>query len=185
MSLTGNKDTDFLLLLNIPDVDLPNFSCLNKYSEKLYSDPNFWRRKMMIRFNLYYPDILSIERYLGSIKDIYRYFTNKNMDLIIPILKDSKFIDELESIIRTILPNNLPKWVNSQLFIFELRKKMLIKSMSYIYWNNFYYEDVWLSLSPFKAPYKLKISDDRNYVKVSEYFSETCKFLYQTINGRI
>jgi hypothetical protein len=91
MSLTGNKDTDFLLLLNISDVDLPNFSCLNKYSEKLYSDPNFWRRKMLIRFNLCIEDLLSIEKYLGSAKGIYRYFINNQMGLCIPWLKNSEF----------------------------------------------------------------------------------------------
>ena len=183
MSLTGNKDIDCLILLRIRDSDLIKFFYLNKYTQKLCNCDIFWRKKCMVRFNLSIKEFLVIERYLGNPKDIYKYFMKNYMKLLIPFVKDIKFIQEFETIVKALLPDTLPTWINSNYFIFEFRKKLLTALFEGIMDNKFVVQDIWRNFSPLKIdiPDRTHYSD-KVYIKVSDNICGASNYLYQSRN---
>ena len=56
--LSGNKETDFLILMQLTDYELTKVCQVNKYVNKLCNDDNFWRNRVLTKFG--YPlDILN------------------------------------------------------------------------------------------------------------------------------
>ena len=51
-NLTGNKDTDFLIMNMLNDQDLSSLCQTNKYLAQRCTDDEFWKRRFMLRFSV-------------------------------------------------------------------------------------------------------------------------------------
>ena len=58
--LIGNKDTDIIILLNLPDEDIVKVCQVNKYAKSICDDQSFWYRLIKTRFP-YIPDEILVE----------------------------------------------------------------------------------------------------------------------------
>jgi len=139
-TLTGNKDTDFLILNKLNDYELTRVCQANRYIRSLCNDDNFWLRRIKNNFNfLSTEDIYKMKNYLNfsTIKELYQYLVSFsvtdgaeytdyteiykiNRNYFVNLFKNEELID---SIIDENLEKNLPKWINRQELIYELRRK--------------------------------------------------------------
>jgi hypothetical protein len=164
MSLTGNKDTDTLILFQLSDKELGMVCSVNKYVKKLCSDPSFWRKKLIQRFKLSENELHFLEKYLGDPKELYIFLTTKikignkmaEISNILSVVKDPKIIEEIESIIQKIIPDEFPTWINKSIFMYEIRKNLLIKlflyknnNYTFLYTNQFWNMfNIWKKINP-------------------------------------
>src|SRR4051794_37157153 len=73
MSLTGNIDTDFLILLNLPDNTLSRVCSVNSYVNSICTSNEFWVAKLRQRG---YRNLAQYA-YLGlTSRDLYKYLTS-------------------------------------------------------------------------------------------------------------
>lgn len=183
---TNIKDLNLLILLQAPDEVLPKIFCLNKYFMNIYNDPNFWRLKIISRFKVSLEDLNRIEKFLGEPKDAYFYLVKPYMDTIIPLLKDDSIMNEIENIMKKLLPAKLPKWLNAKLYMFEFRrallKKIFIFGSLHSQDNNliFFTDDIWSLSNPFNG-----LGDPwRDHIIVSKHISNVYSLTIRNINIR-
>ena len=118
MALTGNKDIDFKILLELNDTELGRVCQVNKYVNSLCNDDNFWRLKVY-RFNsLITPDQY---KYLNKGKTFYEFATWKDM---------YKNILERGGIYSFMVEDEDIEHINNELFIVENGIKDLIKALN-------------------------------------------------------
>jgi hypothetical protein len=146
--LTGNKDTDFIILMQLNDNELGLVCQVNKYVNSLCNDSMFWLNRIMANFPQYPftgEEIRKMKEYLGfsTIRELYIYLksipekishsvymtgnrmrtvtdTKKYIPIILKYLVEETFIDK---IISDNLVENIPKWFNREELIYELRRK--------------------------------------------------------------
>ena len=74
IGITGNKETDFIVLSNLNDDDLARLCSVNKYTRDLCRDENFWMNRTIKRFNRFSTNINSDRNKLGMTwKGFYFY----------------------------------------------------------------------------------------------------------------
>ena len=127
--LTGNKDADFLILMQLNDYEIGKVCQVNKYVKSLCDDDNFWRNRFMKKYNKFLSinDANRFKSFLGfSIwKEMNKYFSEikeKRIPIFIKLLKEEDFIDEA---INLIIKDELPIWVDRKLLIKETRKDII------------------------------------------------------------
>ena len=71
--LSGNKDTDFMILEKLTDNELIKVCAVNKYVRSLCSEDNFWMRRFHSANKYNYTDALEMKNYLefGDWKEFY------------------------------------------------------------------------------------------------------------------
>ena len=77
-ALTGNKDTDILILMRLSDMDLISACSTNKYVKTLCDDQVFWCNRIFNVFNIAYIEILELKKYLvfEDFKTLYIWLRN-------------------------------------------------------------------------------------------------------------
>ena len=120
MSLTGNKETDFLILMQLTDNELTKVCQVNKYVNKLCNDDNFWRNRIIINFKYTSSIANAMMQYLefDNWKEFYIWLTEwneKERDLIVDSLKPEN-IEIVETIVKKIKSLPLLKWINKEEF---------------------------------------------------------------------
>ena len=128
--LTGNKDTDFLILQQLSDKDLEKVCIANKYVNTLCGDNNFWFNRILVNFKfLNTTEVKNLQRFLGfkKSKDLYIYLVSLPLytvskltrtDLILMLQDEQTINDEL----KLMLSIELPTWVNEEKFYYQLRR---------------------------------------------------------------
>ena len=132
--LTGNKNVDFMILMQLNDYELGKICQVNKYVNSICNDPQFWLNRIIENYSLSGKDVTKMKDYLGflSIKELYiylksipvkfRYYhkihnTEKFIPIIIKYLIEQTFI---ETIINDNIIDKIPKWFNKDELIYEL-----------------------------------------------------------------
>ena len=124
MALTAIKDTDFKILLELSDSDLDKVCSLNRYFNRLCNDDDFWRLKV---YSLTEPGqeiYLSIGKKFhenSSWKQIYQDLKNERYSLYDLVLDD----DDINYYYEQVDKLNLPPWINRELFLKDLKEKLL------------------------------------------------------------
>ena len=136
--LTGAKDTDFLVLMELNDSELGKVCKANKYVNSLCNDPQFWANRIVKFFPLSGEDIKKLKEYLDirNNKDLYLYlrsirtiqrFKGKIYDMsdIFKTVVLRYLVKQTvpEQIINAYLRDDLPKWFNRQEVIYEMRRR--------------------------------------------------------------
>lgn len=164
MSLTGNKQTDILVLMQLEDHELKSVCEVNKYVKSLCDDDMFWMNRIIERMSKtcikakqidYYKkmtcdvlgsEILIMKEFLGFVS--YREMNNwlnqftKGMQLSMYlwiIVKPNYFTDKIYEVYRMVY-ENIPKYINYNELIFHL-KRTFIKEYYLLEDNQNYFEN--------------------------------------------
>ena len=88
IGITGDKNTDFIVLSNLNDYDLANICRVNKYTRDLCQSENFWMNRTIKRFSQFSSDIkadriklnLTWKKFYVKLVDILeRLYSNKDI----------------------------------------------------------------------------------------------------------
>jgi hypothetical protein len=141
--LTGNKDTDFLILNRLTDHELTKVCQVNRYIRSICNDDKFWVIRTHNIFNLTIDDIYRMKEYLGfdNVQELYKYLvsfpvtTNYgtrifgyevdsiDRNYVVKLFKTEKLIDKV--INDALLPEGkTPKWINRKELIYAIRRKI-------------------------------------------------------------
>ena len=133
-TLTKNKDTDIIILQQLNDYELGKVCSVNKYVNSICNDDKFWLNRTMLNFKLTGEETNRMKMYLGfsTYKELYVYLSTFHTYIIgkdikikkedvIYLFKNEKMIDEL---IEKNLRPNLPRWINRQELVYEIRRKI-------------------------------------------------------------
>jgi len=150
---SGNKDIDFLILMQLNDYELSQVFKINKYLNSFCNNKNFWFNRLhknietslnekialYLKFSKKKDDI---NKYIEIAKEFYGFNDNKEFYkflkniigkhlklyfyVIIYSFSGSLFLNSLYEINK----DELPKWLNYKEFIFLLRRKLIEKSFS-------------------------------------------------------
>ena len=134
MTLTGFRDTDFLIMEKLDDKSLLNLCLTNKRASVLCREQNFWKRRFVSKFGetaaKYKPEQRSWKNhYLKVIIDLDRFSENP-VDFLNYIVwgnegaKNSHFVNYGESIINggiDVSPFlDSPEWVMNNFYLLDL-----------------------------------------------------------------
>jgi hypothetical protein len=123
MSLTGNKETDMLILLDLEDEDLKSFCSVNKQANKICQDPIFWMNKLIRKFSIAPEKVNRLKKYLNlSTKDLYIYIQSFEFPDVAINLFDTDYIEDF--IEDDLLASVIPDWINLENLKFHLRKEV-------------------------------------------------------------
>jgi hypothetical protein len=136
-TLTGIKDIDLQIIQKLNDNELTKVCSVNKYINSLCDEEKFWLERILINFKiLNSQESKKMKLFLAfSYKELYKFLKTfpivlKNVafpeelltrEEIITILKKENVINQ---IIEKSLRESLPKWVNKQELIYDLRRNM-------------------------------------------------------------
>ena len=90
---TGNKDVDYLILLNLSDKDLGHFCRINSYAKNLCKNENLWREKTINRFGAILGSKEEIVKDKGE--ESWRNFYVRLVDLLEYLYNMENFHDDL------------------------------------------------------------------------------------------
>lgn len=125
--LTGDKNLDMMILMQLNDDELGKVCSVNKYVNVLCSNDIFWMNRFLKRYSIDNNEASSFRSYLNmNWKELYRYFKQfklKNIPIILRFLRDPTYIDRL---IQDLIKPDLAIWINKDLLIQELRKHLII-----------------------------------------------------------
>ena len=133
--LSGNKDTDFMILEKLTDNELIKVCAVNKYVRSLCSEDNFWMRRFHSANKYNYADALEMKNYLefSAWKEFYVWMNNfkknwlsqieKYPQLLIKSLKKKRYIDEILKLYDDV---TFPIWIDRKIFLRELKRKFFI-----------------------------------------------------------
>ena len=123
--LSGNKNVDMLILMNLNDNELSKVCSVNKYINSICEDKHFWNTRIRMLLNVKENELHELRRYLNlDGKDLYVYLVTKDIGweyrdlLILFLLKYQNFIDE---VIQYTIPKNLPRYINREEYTYFLR----------------------------------------------------------------
>ena len=127
--LSGNKNTDMLILMNLNDSELGKVCSVNKYINSICENRDFWNMRIRMLLNVTEDELHELRRYLHMDgKELYIYLVSrdytdrKNTDLLILFLL--KHQDYLNEVIEKIVIKSLPKYINKEELIYYLRGKI-------------------------------------------------------------
>lgn len=145
--LSGNKDTDTLILMKLNDNDLANICRVNSYIHSLCEEDNFWRNRVLYRFKLPIDTVNEIKNYLEwPWKEYYLQLTDllvykhikklNNNDFLFEfpnlyvigsyrnnLINNINYIPSLENKIQELKLNSLPSWLGND-FLQQIRRKL-------------------------------------------------------------
>ena len=167
MSLSGHKDTDMLILLQLEDHELGPVCQANSYVRKICQDENFWKMRVVNMFKKSYDgnieyqkrpftnfikdvnpgNMEALKKYFGfdTMKELNRYLgqipLNALFQLFIMLLLKPDYLSR-----KITFTDELPKYINKNEIIFEDRrdiwKQYLTKDSNYIlYFPRLYLAD--------------------------------------------
>ena len=138
--MTGNKQTDFIVLMNLNDQELGKVCTVNKYVNSLCNDPQFWLNRIITFFPLNPEEVRRLQNYLDikNNRNFYIYlrslesvsievqgirFEKRDVRKYLPTLLRYLLEQTVpEEIIANYLKEDLPKWFNRQEIIYEMRR---------------------------------------------------------------
>lgn len=141
--LTGHKDTDFLILMQLSDRDLGAVCSVNKYAKKVCEDDAFWKNRLFANLifvklekeyldagfesTQFYQVILDIKNFIESSKwkDFYIFIMEHDKismgynirEAIVRFSQDDDFHADLD---------NTPKWINKEEFLKILKREYFL-----------------------------------------------------------
>ena len=131
--LSGNRDTDLLILQKLTDYELTQVCQVNKKVQNLCNDRNFWINRTKNRFPfLNDDDVLGMNKYLGfnDIKELYKYlisFPTKYDDryyidrnYIVSLFKNEQLLNDV--INELIDLSKAPEWVDRIKLLYNIRR---------------------------------------------------------------
>ena len=148
--LSGNKDTDALILMKLNDKDLSSICQINSYISSLCSDDTFWRNRVLYRFRLPINITNEIKDYLSWTsnpwKEYYFWLTSilvykhakklkvddflfefPNLYVIASyrknLIHNISYISLLEKKVQELQLKSLPSWLGND-FIVKVRRKL-------------------------------------------------------------
>jgi hypothetical protein len=143
--LTGIRDTDILILLQLEDRELGPVCSVNSYVRSLCNDENFWRTRIINRIkkgfenNLkFYPELVKIEingnvvgemkKYLGfsTLKELNSYLDKIPIPALYYLYLRFSHIDNIIAQIYEFDKKLLPKYINLEQIMFFLRRQFNI-----------------------------------------------------------
>ena len=144
--LTGNKDADFLILMELNDRELGVVCQANKYVSSLCKDERFWLNRLLLNFTSYTPVIArDMKNYLefDSWKEFYIWLKQQHNDVPDKIIKSldkhkKEVIDETLKLFKKV---KLSKWINPEEFYKVFKRYAFINAQEDI--NEDYTEPVW------------------------------------------
>ena len=134
--LSGHKNTDMLILMNLNDSELGKVCSVNKYINSICENTDFWNMRIRMLLNVSEDELHELRRYLHMDgKELYvylvswKYIDRKYTDVLILFLL--KHQDYLNEVIEKIVIKSLPKYINKEELIYYLRgdiAKMVIEN---------------------------------------------------------
>jgi hypothetical protein len=139
--LTGNKQTDLLILSKLTDYELTRVCQVNKYVNGLCDDDNFWLNRIMAN----YLTLEQIKKMLpalefSSYKELYIWLNQKfswykkhdplnlksRLDFLLNnIVTNNKSINK---IIPIVDKRRFPAWINRKEFLLHLKRELYLQS---------------------------------------------------------
>ena len=123
--LSGDKNVDMLILMNLNDGELAKVCEVNKYIHGICQNRDFWNMRIRMLLNVSQSELHQLRNYLNlDGKELYVYLVTKDIRweykdlLILFLLKYQNVIDE---IVQNAIPQVLPKYINKQEYIYFLR----------------------------------------------------------------
>ena len=141
--LSGNKQTDFLILMKLTDNELGKVCQVNKYINSLCNDDAFWMRRVHFINKYDYNDALKMKQYLefdtwkeyylwlDKFKKSYNYEKNEEIEknpeeylnLLLLSLKRKHIIDDIMNNYKEI---KYPIWINKDGFLKIIKRNFFI-----------------------------------------------------------
>lgn len=135
--LTGIKDADFLVLMQLNDYELTQVCQVNRYVQKLCNDDQFWRNRFIKTYSDYLGSSVSetldrakqYKTYLDfdTWKDMYIFFNVEKVKKLFYLLSHQTELDEH---INDLIKKDLPIWVNRDLLEKSLRRDLILYALS-------------------------------------------------------
>lgn len=129
--LTGNKQTDFLILKKLTDYELTRVCQVNKYVNSLCQDDTFWLNRILKNYPLTVDDIKRIKITLEftSHKELYIWLNEsypviQNADTLIPAINESLIVNN--KVIDMLSKKKFPDWINKEKFLVFLWRNLFI-----------------------------------------------------------
>lgn len=133
--LTGNKDTDVIILMKLNDKELSAVCSVNRYINKICKSRDFWNKRTITVFQITHDELDQLRKYLNlDGKELYVFLVTKRTGwnteklLVLFLLNYQNVINE---IIDNSLVKNLPKWINREEFVYYLRGKIAKRIVDY------------------------------------------------------
>ena len=178
MSLTGIRDVDMQILLNLDDSELPRVCAVNKYVNKLCEHDDFWYRRIinkiekakeynfskvkgLIDITITGERINEMQEFFGfeKLKELNDFMNKlpRNSLYQLYVVFNKKYDDEINAIYKVnIHTRELPKYIDRKELIYELRRSFTLNNYKPIDDENvFNYESFIFRLIPSSAQTKL------------------------------
>lgn len=141
--LSGNKETNFLILMNLTDNELGKVCQVNKYINSLCNDDIFWMRRVYFINKYNYNEALKMKQYLefdtwkeyylwlDKFKKSYNYEKNEQIEknpeeylkLLLLSLKRKHIIDDIMNNYKEM---KYPIWINKDEFLKIIKRNFFI-----------------------------------------------------------
>ena len=148
--LSGNKQTDFLILMQLTDHELREVCQVSKYINSLCGDDNFWMQRVHVINKFSYKDALDMKQYLDfdtwkeyyfwldGFKKSYNYKEDEYihsdvenyLSFLVLSLKRKHIVDDVVSIYNQI--KKYPIWINKEGFLKRIKRHFFINMNDYI-----------------------------------------------------
>jgi hypothetical protein len=130
--LTGDKNVNFTILMQLNDKELSMVCSVNKYVNELCKDETFWFNRVLLTFH-YSPIIAKdMKSYLqfDNWKEFYFWLQEENFDVartdLIPKSLDKKYV--IDTIVEIFQKIKLPKWIDKEEFYKTFRRYAFINA---------------------------------------------------------
>ena len=188
--LSGNKNTDMLILMNLNDSELGKVCSVNKYINSICEDKHFWNMRVRLLLNVAEEDLHELRRYLNlEDKDLYVYLVSrerigwKYTDLLILFLL--KYQDFLNEVIKESVIETLPKYINKEELIYYLRGK-IPKIILEDKISTIYMDPRFKSVSFYSQTLKIQTAiKDMRFLYSSDMISFLDKYIKENIRKKI
>jgi len=176
MSLTGIRDVDIEIILKLDDSELPRVCMVNKYINKICQSDDFWYKKIINKIVaakkdnfLKVKELTDIEVTGKRIKQMKEFFGFQSLRELNDFLNlvNSKapyqiyyefdrpnFQNGIKKIYGDLNEIKLPKYINRDELVYEIKRNYVITEYPRIYnINSFVYDSFFFNLSPKASSY--------------------------------
>ena len=143
MSLTGIKDVDMNIILQLEDSDLPRVCAVNKYVNEICESDAFWYRRLINRITKVRDDNLSkykkliiidvtgerireMQRFFGykSLKELNMFLNELPPNAVYLLYYEFQYLDGLITETYDFNPENIPAYINRVELQYDLRREV-------------------------------------------------------------
>ena len=143
MSLTGIKDVDMNIILQLEDRELPWVCAVNKYVNEICESDTFWYRRLINRITKVRDDNLSkykqlkiidvtgerireMQRFFGykSLKELNMFLNELPPNAVYLLYYDFQSLDDLIKDTYGFNPEKIPPYINSVELQYDLRREV-------------------------------------------------------------